>query len=343
MPFPLINPKITFTDNDGVPLVSGTVEFRDPATDLPKSTYPTANDAAGPSNPNPDVISLNARGEAPNGIFLIDGESYKMELFDNSTPPVSQYVVDDIESPTGGTAGAISITDSGGYYVGTNVEDALQNLGSTGSGQGASIIGLNDAGSNYAAADVEAALLELTSTATGEGASIIGIRDTANLFTSTNVEDTLAELHLGGLGTTLFKGVTTSRSTDIVLSDDPELAGWALDGSSRYTITGRLIVFQNIGNFQFRFQLSQSASGASLTWDSLDETGVAVENFVLSVTTGQDITTMTDSEQYSIILTGSFLANVAASTMDFQWAQETSSANNTNLIAGSWIAIKKLD
>ena len=47
MPFPLINPKITFTDLNGVPMVGGTVEFRDPATDLPVSTYPTANDATG--------------------------------------------------------------------------------------------------------------------------------------------------------------------------------------------------------------------------------------------------------------------------------------------------------
>ena len=50
MAFPLIPPKSQWEDNKGDPLVGGSLEFLDPATDLQIDTYPTADDADGQTN-----------------------------------------------------------------------------------------------------------------------------------------------------------------------------------------------------------------------------------------------------------------------------------------------------
>ena len=45
MSFPVINPTPQFFDGSGNPLVSGTIEFRNPTTNALINSYPTADDA----------------------------------------------------------------------------------------------------------------------------------------------------------------------------------------------------------------------------------------------------------------------------------------------------------
>lgn len=97
------------------------------------------------------------------------------------------------------TASSVSIADAGNFYVGTNVETALQNIGSTNNNEGASIVGVEDAAANFTATDVEGVLAEiistLASTANGKGASTIGVEDSGGNFAATDVEGVLAEIY----------------------------------------------------------------------------------------------------------------------------------------------------
>lgn len=344
MSFPLINPKPTFVDGVGVPLVNGTVEFRDPGSDLPKSTYPTAVDATNLTNANPDIITLNSRGEAPSGLFLVDGEQYKMELKNESGTSI--YVVDNIESPISGlgTDGAefIGIEDTGGHYNATNVEDALAELASTTSGEGASIIAINDAAGDYTATDVEGALAEiwtdLGSTSVNLGASMIGVQDAAGDFTGTDVEAVLAEI-IQQNGVTKRKTSIESVFSDTALQADDDLTGWTLSGGAFYRIEGIIKVNQNVGDLKIAFVLDTPPTSFHMTWHAIDDTGVEVVKFEHSTPATQTFTTLTDTSHYSLRMTG--YIDPAASSLGLEWAQNTSSANATSLVGG-WITITEL-
>jgi len=105
MAYPLINPKPQFTDLSGVPLANGQLEFRDPDTNALKPTYPTADDADAATNANSNPVLLNLRGECDTGIFLVEGESYKVTYKDASG--VEIWSVTDVACPTTSFTGAI--------------------------------------------------------------------------------------------------------------------------------------------------------------------------------------------------------------------------------------------
>ena len=66
MAFPILGtPKPQFFGNDKDFLSGGLLYTYDPATDLPKATYPTADDADAATNANTNPIILNSRGEPP--------------------------------------------------------------------------------------------------------------------------------------------------------------------------------------------------------------------------------------------------------------------------------------
>jgi len=105
MAYPLINPKPQFTDLSGVPLANGQLEFRDPDTNALKPTYPTADDADAATNANSNPVLLNLRGECDTGIFLVEGESYKVTYKDASEMEISP--VSHVACPTISVTGAI--------------------------------------------------------------------------------------------------------------------------------------------------------------------------------------------------------------------------------------------
>jgi len=103
--FPLINPSPTFSTSSGAPLVSGTIEFRNPDTDALINSYPTADDADAQTNQNDNPLTLNSRGEAPNGLFLEDGVRYKVTLKDSLGSTI--WTRDDVQCPEDVTAEAV--------------------------------------------------------------------------------------------------------------------------------------------------------------------------------------------------------------------------------------------
>ena len=97
MAFPLINPTPQFFDSSGSPLASGTIEFRNPSTDALINSYPTADDADAQTSANDNPLTLNARGEAENGLYLEDGVKYKVRLKDSDGDTV--WTQDDVQCP----------------------------------------------------------------------------------------------------------------------------------------------------------------------------------------------------------------------------------------------------
>jgi hypothetical protein len=248
---------------------------------------------------------LDSRGEA--AIFLRDGEAYKVVCRDEDS--VVLWTVDDVESPVGNTAAAsITIADSGGYYTATDVEAALQELGGTG---GAAIIGVQDSGGYFANSDVEAVLQEVG-------------------------------LDLARAGGYKGRSSTASKTSDDTLADDNMLSGWTLEGSSAYAINGVLRYYQNQGDFKFKLDYTGDALvGELLQYSWEDETGNTGSDIVTGLSAAQSITAATDAENVVLLINGGFSTPTNATSIDFQWAQNTSSGNPTNLAAGSWIEIVK--
>jgi hypothetical protein len=292
-----------FVNSIGAPDANGTLEFRDPATDLLKDTYPTRDAAEAQTNANTNPVQLDSRGEA--AIFLRDGEAYKVLMYSSG---VLQWTIDNVETPIGNTtAAAISIADTGGYYAATDVEAALQELGGTG---GAGIIGVQDAGGYFAGSDAEAVLQEVG----------------------------LELLRAGG-----FKGrnSTASKTSDDTLADDSILYNWTIEGSKVYAVNGVLRYFQNAGDFKFRFTTSLGLVSSFIQYSWEDETGNTGSDIKTSITTTNTIDTAADGENVVLLINAGFVVDTVADTMDFQWAQANVSANSTNLVAGSWIEIVK--
>jgi len=130
MAFPILgNPKPTFLDSSGNPLVSGTLSVLNPADDTNKAYYPTADDADAATNSASGDITLDSRGEPTNALFGIDDQTYKLVLKDSAA--VTIWTVDDIRCPTrlptlyGATAqtltdaGAVTLTESTTFVVTT--------------------------------------------------------------------------------------------------------------------------------------------------------------------------------------------------------------------------------
>ena len=108
MSFPLINPSHQFFDTSGSPLVSGTVEFRDPTTNSLIDTYPTADDANAQTNANINPFTLDSRGGFT-GIYLEDGVAYKVIIKDSAGSTVDTQ--DDVLCPVGTQASISLVTN----------------------------------------------------------------------------------------------------------------------------------------------------------------------------------------------------------------------------------------
>lgn len=86
-------PKLQFFTAGGIPLVGGHLYTYAAGTTTPLATY---TDASGTTQ-NPVDIELDARGEAPNGVWL-NGASYKFVLASADAPAVPIWTVDNIEA-----------------------------------------------------------------------------------------------------------------------------------------------------------------------------------------------------------------------------------------------------
>jgi len=277
--------------------------------------------------PHTNPVVATGNGIFP-PIYLDDTLNYKVDITDSLGASLPGYPVDNLASAS----------------------SLVADLASNANALGASLIGIEDSAGDFTATQVEAALAELVSdraaVTTGLGASQTGIEDAAGIITATTVETALNELALKA-GVQKVKDPTTSKTTDTTLSTDADLAGWSIIAAKHYAVTGFLSVFQNVGNFQYRFVFDNNPDSDQLIQRAIDQTASPVidDDFLLNaMTVAQPITTMVDAAQFGLELNIMFQAHLTlGATMDFQWAQETSDGNATNLIENSWIRVAQLD
>lgn len=135
-------------------------------------------------------------------------------------------------------------------------------------------------------------------------------------------------------GQYVVKTSSTSRSSTTTLADDPALAGLSLEASSTYVLTGHIVVSGNgstTNDFKWLFDYSGTLSsiqggafiaeeGGTQTTEA-DLTQVGVVNF--------DTAAVDYYVNFSAVIVTS-----TSGTLDFQWAQNASSATATVLEAG---------
>lgn len=133
MSFPILGlPIPAFFDSTGAPLASGTLSILDPADDTNKAYYPTADDADALTNAGSGDITLNARGETPNGLFGIDGEDYKVVLKDSLGTTL--WTVDDVLTPRVANYTIITSEETSAGVTPTNysyIEGDIRRYGAT--------------------------------------------------------------------------------------------------------------------------------------------------------------------------------------------------------------------
>ena len=217
MSFPLINPFQQFFDSSGSPLVSGTIEFRNPNTNDLINSYPTADDADAQTNANANPLTLDANGAAASGLYLEDGVIYKIILKNSAGATVTTQ--DDVRCPVraitkyGKTAqtltdsGAVTLTESTTFLVTTGaaaitLADGTENqhklivmktdggaatLTPTNLSNGTTIV-FDDVGDSASLYFVDGSWSFLGGTATVTGYTA----DTAVTFTSTDATPTVA-------------------------------------------------------------------------------------------------------------------------------------------------------
>ncbi len=337
MAFPLIPPKSQWVDSNGEVLSGGALEFRDPTTDLLKNTYPTRDDADGQSNPNTNPVVLDSRGEA--AIFLEDGETYKVSAYE-TVGGTLLWTVDDVQCPLSGDASTVTITDSGGYYVATNVEAALQELGSS---SGAGIIGLLDASGNYAADDVEGALAEIFtefgSTGSGKGAALIGTDSSTKHVIGNDVQDALEkQVRRNEVATITGDAIYNNTTTLTTLA-----TGISLQADTVYGFRGVVWATQNVGGLKLQVNCTQAPSGSGfIHYRAKDQTAAATEGVVSGLQSIISITTMTNSDEFVVYLDGYFTSNASTGgSLDLRAAQVAGSANSTIVRGGSYFEVRE--
>ena len=140
---------------------------------------------------------------------------------------------------------------------------------------------------------------------------------------------------VSGNGIVKYKDTDTSRSSTITLTDDPDLAGWALEADTVYMIEAGLW-FQSASStpdLAWTFQFSNTPQSSKIVYEN---------------TAGNDITAtrskaLTGGSQHGYNLIAYFHTNATTGgTIDFQWAQLVSDATAVVLEKGSWMRITKL-
>jgi hypothetical protein len=239
-----------------------------------------------------------------------------------------------IEIPQGGSIIA--------YSNGTELIDATTGKASADitliAGNGIDPAGLGDLSANRTIAT-------LSATESVEGTAEIATQAETDAGTNDVTIVTplkLATNLIGVLSVTKIKTGDTSRNTDIVLSDDPQLLGWILEDDTRYLIEGFIAYVQDVGNFQMALQFSDAPQDALLDFEAMDSTGANISEHTPDATSAMTIIAIVDAADAGINLKGYIRSNAGTGgTMDFQWAQQTSDANDTTVKEGSWIRLTK--
>ena len=140
-----------------------------------------------------------------------------------------------------------------------------------------------------------------------------------------------------------FKTADKSLATNITPEDDNHLFGWNLIAGKYYSMEAYLIGIEDGGNFRMAWQFSNAAQISEWTLNSTDSGNVNSDDHANDMTLELS-SAPTDLLDVGIRLRGVFQANATTGgTLDFQWSQFISDAQDSTLKKGSWVNIKQMD
>ncbi len=122
------------------------------------------------------------------------------------------------------------------------------------------------------------------------------------------------------------------------------MAGWILDPNTIYVIKAAIHVTSSIStpDIKFSFQISQSPASDGELSITKTTAGGAITGFVTTGISVTRIEPLIGGEATTLVLNANLLTHATLeSTLDFQWAQNTSNATPTVLGAGSYIEVIK--
>ena len=155
-------------------------------------------------------------------------------------------------------------------------------------------------------------------------------------------------LFADNLPVTKFKTGDTSRNnggTGTTLTDDPDLAGWALEAGAWYSISGMLTVASATGpDLKMRMDFTNTPQDGDWAFITKRTTGSSSAYGNPLAAFDADIShNYAGTETLIWYVEGTFQANATTGgTLDFQWAQNTASATNVTFHAGSRLSVTKL-
>ncbi len=131
-------------------------------------------------------------------------------------------------------------------------------------------------------------------------------------------------------------------SATTTLTDDSDLAGWPLDASSFYKVTGNIPVTCADSGVDFKGQFTYSGTVDNSGFALNAANGVGSSDHESAVINASSNITVSAGVLAVISISGSISTN-SSGTLDFQWAQVSSSATNLLTKSGAWITVTKMN
>lgn len=167
---------------------------------------------------------------------------------------------------------------------------------------------------------------------------------TGNIFVGNHASGMLtayaanfAGAHIVGVEYTKYKTADESVTSSTTMQDDDTLTDYNLEPSTHYRVQGCIVTTSPSATPDLKFSLQATATLAdslwSATWaDSAGATGADVDaastDMVVDIAAGVN----------QIVNISGYVEANAAATIDFQWAQNASSASATTIKKGSWLS-----
>lgn len=333
-----------------------------PAAPFYAVVYPVGEE---PTSSNSEIVKVTAKAT---DTFTIDriqdntaartilvGDAIALCIIASEVNDVETGLADHLaDTSDAHDASAISIVDAGGYFTGTDVEAALQELGAGGGGGGgatdAADVTFTPAGT-IAATDVQAAVEEVAADAAADlsahetdatdahDASAISVVDSGGYFTSSDVEGALQELGAAGGGgggsdwTTVTKSADESVTSSTAMQNDDELFFSTVAGGIYYIEAFVIYTASNGGHIKIDVSEDATQRGVlqSFGWSTSD-TPTSNNAFM-----SQQGTTVSfgggNATSRCATIRGTVLGN--GGTLRVRWAQVLSNATATVVKAGS--------
>lgn len=136
---------------------------------------------------------------------------------------------------------------------------------------------------------------------------------------------------------TLHKAVNEDRVSTITFASDAELLFPVLSGEEWHFKFG-LFCVANTNTPDIKFQLVGPSGSVIFSFQSISGSELGV---ISAYSTSTGLVTLTTSNRF-VSLEGSLLAS-AAGNVELQWAQNSSSADFTRILAGSYLVARRVD